>query len=150
MKKNIVMIIAGLLLLSGCATPYQTEKNFWSFGKGFDVQALAQDTWQISFIGNDYTDRAIARKYILRKSAELASQAGYAYFTLLDEEINVDSVAKNQISQAENKQKWLYSTTQITSETTIMATSKGLHQPSDAYKMVYESQFILNSINVEQ
>lgn len=140
-----------VLLLASCATPYSTEKNFWSFGMGFDVIAVSQDTWHISFVGNDFTDRAIAHKYALRKAAELAQNAGYPYFTLSDEQLHVDNKGSQTTYSERKDKKWDYGygNTSTTSETTIMVIAKGYHQAPKTDAMVYQSAFILRSVTVE-
>ena len=59
--RNLWVCTGLALMLSACATPYDTEKGFWSFDKGFETVQIAPDGWQISFVGNTNTDRALAQ-----------------------------------------------------------------------------------------
>ncbi|MCJ8304081.1 hypothetical protein [Shewanella sp.] len=142
-------VCAGLaLMLSACATPYDTEKGFWSFGKGFETVQIAPDGWQISFVGNTNTDRALARKYIMRKSAELCQQAGYPYFTFTREQTDRDSVGQFGIGDSSNSLLWGSST--IDKETSVVVEVTGLSsKSSNAASRVYDTNYILSHVNVE-
>ncbi|MGR5143582.1 CC0125/CC1285 family lipoprotein [Photobacterium sp. DNB23_23_1] len=149
--KNSRLIAFGLsaLLLAGCATPYDTDRDsFWSFGKGFEVTPLAQDTWQISFIGNENTDRTLARNYLLHKAAELAKGAGYPYFALRGEQNFRDQTGSTSgIGFSSND--FLYGTGSTITETTVMVEVIGMNEkPTERNLSVYESDFVLNSVDV--
>ncbi|AQS39269.1 hypothetical protein Sps_04163 [Shewanella psychrophila] len=142
-------LCAGLaLLLSACATPYDTEKDFWSFGKGFETVQIAPDGWQISFVGNTNTDRALARKYIMRKSAELCQQAGYSYFTFTREQTDRDSVGQFGVADSSSSLLWGSSTTN--KETSVVVEVTGLNsKPDNATSRVYDTNYILSHVSVE-
>ena len=142
-------VCAGLaLMLSACATPYDTEKDFWSFGKGFETVQIAPDGWQISFVGNTNTDRALARKYIMRKSAELSQQAGYPYFTFTREQTDRDSVGQFGVADTSNSLLWGSSTTN--KETSVVVEVTGLSsKPDNAVSRVYDTNYILSHVSVE-
>ncbi|KLV08577.1 MULTISPECIES: CC0125/CC1285 family lipoprotein [Photobacterium] len=145
------MTLCGLtaLILAGCATPYDTDKSsFWSFGKGFEVSNLSSDTWQISFVGNEYTDRTKARNYLLHKAAELAQNAGYPYFMLRGEQNYRDQTGTSGFGTSSHD--FLYGVGNITSETTVMVEAIGLKEkPQNSTLPVYESGFILQNIQVK-
>ena len=149
--KKMGLIACGLsaLLLAGCATPYDTDRDsFWSFGKGFEVTPLAQDTWQISFIGNENTDRTLARNYLLHKAAELAQGAGYPYFALRGEQNFRDQTGSSS-GIGYSSSDFLYGIGSTISETTVMVEVIGMNEkPAESSLPVYESNFILKNVDV--
>ncbi|ABX50849.1 hypothetical protein G3496_00205 [Shewanella baltica] len=143
-------LCAGLaLMLSACATSYDTEKQFWSFGKGFETAQIAPDSWQISFVGNTNTDRALARKYVMRKSAELCKQAGYSYFTFTREQTDRDAVGQFGVGKnSSNDILWGSST--MNQETSVMVEVTGLHsKPENTSSRIYDTDYILNNVDVK-
>ena len=147
MKKTL--LCAGLaLMLSACATSYNTEKQFWSFGKGFETVQIAPDSWQISFVGNTHTDRALARKYVMRKSAELCKQAGYRYFTFTHEQTDRDAIGQFGVGATASKD-FLWGTSTMNQETSVMVEVTGLQsKPENPRSRIYETDYILNNVDV--
>jgi len=136
-----------ILSVSGCATSYDTQKSFWSFGKGFDITQIAEDSWQIGFIGNTYTDRALARKYMLRKAAELADGANYPYFILNSEQNNKDAIANSGVGFKSDD--WLYGLGNIENETSVIVEVTGLNKKTEKASRVYDTRYILNKIRFD-
>lgn len=136
-----------ILSVSGCATSYDTQKSFWSFGKGFDITQIAEDSWQIGFIGNTYTDRALARKYMLRKAAELADGANYPYFILNSEQNNKDAIANSGVGFKSDD--WLYGLGNIENETSVIVEVTGLNEKTEKASRVYDTRYILNKIRFD-
>ncbi|MEJ6519757.1 hypothetical protein PQI64_08410 [Shewanella bicestrii] len=148
MKKTL--LCAGLaLMLSACATSYNTEKQFWSFGKGFETVQIAPDSWQISFVGNTHTDRALARKYVMRKSAELCKQTGYRYFTFTHEQTDRDAIGQFGVGATASKDL-LWGTSTMNQETSVMVEVTGLHnKPENTDSRIYDTDYILNNVDVK-
>ncbi|MDL3986782.1 hypothetical protein AAEH92_17880 [Shewanella xiamenensis] len=146
---NKTFLCAGLaLMLSACATSYDTEKQFWSFGKGFETIQIAPDGWQISFVGNTNTDRTLARKYVMRKSAELCKQAGYRYFTFTHEQTDRDAVGQFGVGATASKDI-LWGTSTMNHETSVMVEVTGLQsKPENPRSRIYETDYILNNVDV--
>ncbi len=146
--RHLSVIIALALLLTACATPYDTEKSFWTFGKGFETVQIAPDSWQISFVGNTNTDRALARKYVMLKSAELCQQAGYPYFTFTNEQTNRDSIG--QIGVATNTSDLLWGSSTFDKETSTVAEVTGLKsKTTNSATRVYDTDYILSHVSRE-
>ena len=73
--------LAGLaLLLVSCATTYQPK----SFTGGFSSAQLDVNVFQVSFRGNGYTHQERANDFALLRSAEVALENGYEYFSIVD------------------------------------------------------------------
>jgi len=70
--------IAALLMLAGCATPYQ-EMGLLG---GVAATQISKDTFQITARGNGYTDADTIERYALRKSAETTLGAGFDLFLI--------------------------------------------------------------------
>ncbi|WP_345884048.1 CC0125/CC1285 family lipoprotein [Shewanella algae] len=146
--KNLLLAAGLAIVVSGCATPYGTQKSFWTFGKGFETTQIASNAWQISFVGNNNTDRALARKYILRKAAELSQQGGFAFFTLDSEQTNRDAV--NTFGVSRNDNSWLWGSNSIERETSVIVEVTGLNQkPENPGTRVYEVSYILSNVSVK-
>lgn len=75
------------LLTSGCYTGYH-PKNFVG---GYSEMRLNERAFEVSFDGNGYTSSGLARRYALRRAAELAVQMGYAGFWVAGENHEVSS-----------------------------------------------------------
>ena len=81
-----------MALLSGCATPYDSEKSFWNGRTGFSQTQLGPERWQLEFVGNDLVDRETARKYALKRAGEMALARGYAWVQVDELIISRDAV----------------------------------------------------------
>ncbi|MBR9727173.1 hypothetical protein ACFOD0_01125 [Shewanella intestini] len=146
--KHISMLAIVACLLSACATPYNTEKSFWTFGKGFETVQIAPDSWQISFVGNTNTDRALTQKYVMIKSAELCQKAGYDYFQYTNAQTNSDAVG--QFGAGSQSNNILFGSTSIDKETSTVVEVTGLKtKPAQANTRVYDVNYILNHVKVD-
>ncbi|MCZ4337267.1 CC0125/CC1285 family lipoprotein [Shewanella colwelliana] len=145
-----ICVTAGLaILLTACATPYDTEKSFWSFGKGFETAQIAPDSWQISFVGNTNTDRALTRKYVMLKSAELCQKAGFPYFTFTNEQTYRDSVGQFGVG-ASSSNDLLWGSSTIDKETSSIVEVTGLKSnTSNTGSRVYDTNYIIGHISIE-
>lgn len=80
-------IVLSCLLLSSCATSYQSK----GFTGGFSETQLAPDTVQIRFRGNGYTKRERTNDFALLRAAELCLNSSCKYFKVLGGETSTDS-----------------------------------------------------------
>ncbi|ACA88233.1 CC0125/CC1285 family lipoprotein [Shewanella woodyi] len=146
--RNLSVTLVLALILSACATPYDTEKSFWTFGKGFETVQIAPDSWQISFVGNTNTDRALTRKYVMLKSAEVCKQAGYRYFTFTNEQTNRDSIGQFGIGSSNSDILWGSST--YDKETSSVVEVTGFNSnTTDSGGRVYDVNYILSHVSTE-
>ena len=85
--KRLLTLIA-LLLLVGCATPYQEM----GYEGGFRSQHLSPDTFTVQFLGNGFTSQKQAAGFALLRASEITQKTGYRYFMILREmnQTNVD------------------------------------------------------------
>ncbi len=89
------IIGVSVLLLSGCATPYQDM----GLGGGVAANRITSDTFQVVAAGNGYTDAATIQRYVIRKAAEATLAAGFDYFAL-GEAIDQSSTGRFATSSA--------------------------------------------------
>lgn len=151
LKSNIksCLCVGVALALTACATSYDTQKEFWSFGKGFETVQIAPNSWQISFVGNTNTDRSLARKYVLRKSAELSQQAGFPYFAFTNEQMDRDAVGQFGVG-FEGGHDTLWGSSSTTQETSVLVEVTGLQTKEEHQgSRVYDAKFIMSNVAVE-
>jgi hypothetical protein len=79
--KYLSIIILLSILLSGCATSYQSSGSTG----GYSETQLDENVFKISFRGNGFTGRERVADFALLRSAELSLQNGYKYFVVIDE-----------------------------------------------------------------
>jgi hypothetical protein len=84
MKPNPISII--LLLLVGCATPYQSEH----FNGGFSDTRLAPDVFSIHFSGNAATRPQRVQDFVMLRAAELCVAHEFVCFTILNHQNTTD------------------------------------------------------------
>ncbi|NOQ63345.1 MAG: hypothetical protein GQ582_02385 [Methyloprofundus sp.] len=84
MKKNTLIGLAlTIIVSSGCATKYDTEKTYLSGGRGFYQEQLKNDVWRIDFTGNTYTDTETRHDYVLKKAAQITLKENYSFFKVI-------------------------------------------------------------------
>jgi hypothetical protein len=149
--------IAGVILLAGCATPYQPK----SFTGGFSETQLSENTFRVYFRGNGYTGEERAEDFTLLRSAQLAEEHGFSYFIIVDENSASSLAAASTPTQS-------YTTASATSvggttygtaqTTTVPGHTFLIRKPSkrntivcfrekpDIPAVVYESAFVVQSI----
>jgi hypothetical protein len=79
---NVLVVVAALSFVLGCATPYQST----AFRGGFSETALAPDLFRIVFRGNAFTPRERAQDFALLRASELTIQNGFTCFAIIDEQ----------------------------------------------------------------
>jgi len=79
--RNLIFMVA-VLMMAACSTGY--HKYGFFTGGGYSETQLSDNVFQVSFIGNGYTGRQKATDLSLLRSAELALENGFSYFTLAD------------------------------------------------------------------
>ncbi|MFV8451338.1 CC0125/CC1285 family lipoprotein [Vibrio campbellii] len=78
--KFLSTLLVPLVLLSGCATTYQSN----GFSGGYSETQLDENVFKVAFRGNGYTSKERVADFTLLRSAELAMQNGYKYFVIVD------------------------------------------------------------------
>lgn len=86
-EMKIILAFLGPLLLTACATSYQSS----SFTGGFTETQLDENVFRVSFRGNGYTSRERAADFAMLRSAELAMSHGYKYFAIVDSANQTDT-----------------------------------------------------------
>ena len=78
-------ITASAAVLVACATttPYQAASKPGGFD-GFSQTMIENDRARVTFGGNSLTERDTVENYLLYRSAELAVERGFDYFTLAE------------------------------------------------------------------
>lgn len=75
-----VRLVCLTLLVAGCATGY--GKKGWRFG--YSDHQIDQNTFVVSFDANAYTPQPKLQTYVLLRCAEVASEAGFDYFIIVE------------------------------------------------------------------
>lgn len=124
-----------LLLLSGCATPYQASGTMG----GFTETQVAENAFEVSFGGNGYTKRERATDFCLLRCAELAHENGFTHFVI------VDGSEGSNTSYHTSTNSFGATTTPITKPST-RNTILCFREEPEINGLVYEAKFVLNSI----
>lgn len=74
-------VSAAILAACATATPYQAASAPGAYD-GFSQTMIENDRARVSFGGNSLTDRDTVENYLLYRSAEIAVERGFDYFTL--------------------------------------------------------------------
>lgn len=80
-----MLLIAMMLVLAGCSSPYQPK----GFRGGYSETKLADDVYKVRFRGNGYTSAEKVEDFVLYRSAELARLNGYPFFAVVNESTGV-------------------------------------------------------------
>jgi len=84
MKKNIFIgLVVTIIMGSGCATTYDTEKSHLTGERGFYQEKLKNDVWKIEFTGNAHTDAETRNNYVLKKAAQITIKENYSFFKII-------------------------------------------------------------------
>jgi len=84
-------LLASVLLIYSCATPYQSE----GMTGGFTDTQLSETLWKVSVNGNGFTNKTTVGDYALLRAAELTLEKEYQYFIIAsDNQDKASSVAK--------------------------------------------------------
>jgi len=95
MSKRSAAFAAAVVLaagLAGCATPtpYQPNVRGQSSSGGYSEVRIEPARWRVNFAGNSLTSRETVEGYLLFRAAELTTQNGYDWFSIVDRETNRD------------------------------------------------------------
>lgn len=82
MKILTPVFLLSVLLCGGCATGYDSSNVLMG---GYSETKLAPDMVRVVFRGNSSTRKERAQDLALMRAADLALQAGFPYFTVLEE-----------------------------------------------------------------
>jgi len=78
--KFLPILLLSSILLSGCATTYQSS----GYSGGYSETQLDENVFKVAFRGNGYTGRERVADFTLLRSAELTIENGYKYFAVVD------------------------------------------------------------------
>ncbi|MDB2437936.1 hypothetical protein N9W89_04425 [Hellea sp.] len=85
MKLRHLLMAASALILASCATstPYQPASELGAYD-GFSQTMIENDRARVTFAGNSVTERETVENYLLYRAAEIATERGFEYFTLVE------------------------------------------------------------------
>lgn len=78
MKKYISIIAVAAMLLSGCATPYQST----GYTGGHTYERFEEDLFAVSFGGNGFTSMKRTRDFCLLRCAEVTLEYQFKFFSI--------------------------------------------------------------------
>ena len=87
--KLLIILLAILALLVGCATEYQPA----GVGGGYSETIYSPDVFRVHFDGNEHTPVERSRDFALLRAAELTLQHGYKYFVVINQTTQVANAA---------------------------------------------------------
>jgi len=145
MKKNIFLGLAlTILISSGCATTYDTEKSNLTEGLGFHQEQLKKDVWKVEFTGNAYTNTETRNNYVLKKAAQITIKENYSFFKVTQRASEKDiketglAVGNAHVYGSGRSNKQPIDTNTFTSITIMLLKEK-------AGKEIYDANALVNS-----
>jgi hypothetical protein len=161
MNSRFVPAAVLLVVLAGCATPYQSK----GFEGGYSESQLSENVFRVYFRGNAKTSAERAEDFTLLRSGEIAQDHGFQYFVIVDEN-SVSEVAgtyniPTQTTTTANATavgNMAYGTAH---STTTGSLSIHMRKPSDRMTIVcfkekpavegvvYESKFVVESLRAK-
>ena len=78
--RRLLLLLSSALALGGCATTYTDASNPLALAGGYYDSAGPGKLTTVGFAGNGYTDAETARRYVLRRAAEVTLEQGKTHF----------------------------------------------------------------------
>jgi hypothetical protein len=96
MRSKTLAFVAALALSAGLAacetpTPYQPNLPGHGASGGFSESRVEADRWRVTFAGNSMTSRETVEAYLLFRAAELTTQQGFDWFSIVDRHTERDA-----------------------------------------------------------
>ena len=96
MRSKTLAFVAALALSAGLAacetpTPYQPNLPGHGASGGFSESRVEADRWRVTFAGNSMTSRETVEAYLLYRAAELTTQQGFDWFSIVDRHTERDA-----------------------------------------------------------
>ena len=160
--KKIIVALFGVVLLSGCATPY--KPNGFAFNGGFDSVELEPNYFHVTFKGNEKTSRERASDFALLRTSDLMLERNCQSFVVVKSSNDIKkSTLVLPSAQSSSSTTTFYGNTAITQTNTMpsIAIASNLEFPRttiearcsnetpDITKGVYDSKFINNSLRAK-
>lgn len=91
-----LLVLPAVLALAACgtATPYQPARD----GYGYAEQALEEDRYRVTFIGNSLTPRETVENYLLYRAAEVTLARGFDYFIVVNRDTERDTTYHSTVT----------------------------------------------------
>lgn len=136
---QIFLIVS--ILISSCSLTRHTGYQAKAVTGGYSETQLASDIYSVRFQGNGYTKAEIANDFCLLRCAELTTQNGYKYFTIIsNKESSVGTLAATNV---------IGNTIAIAGYPSDNNVIKLLKDKPETNAIVYEASFMANSIRTK-
>ena len=132
--KIATIIVAGTLVLTGCATGYQTS----GFTGGQMPKWRSADVLEIQAVGNGYTSSSKLNKMALLRAAETAIEANYRYFIEVGSENTGSSSTVTMPSTETTNYTGGYTSTGYTSTSTTTFNNNSYNVYKPGANLVYQ------------
>jgi hypothetical protein len=82
----LALSVALAAALAGCATPTPYQQNIpgQQTSGGYSEVRIEPNRWRVTFAGNSLTSRETVEGYLLFRAAELTTQQGFDWFSIVD------------------------------------------------------------------
>ena len=149
-------LVCLLILMSGCAPRYQKAGKF---DYGYRDIKLQEDMFKISYDGNSYMSKRQAEDFATLRAAEVVLDNGYAYFVILESEIELkeelrttEAVSRTKIEtddpgdvEIETRGRPSELQTRMYPQVTLLVQCFN-QEPQRASGRIYEARFVKQSI----
>jgi hypothetical protein len=84
---NLLAVMACIIVLSSCATPYQSKGGAFSAHPkvGYVDKSLGDGRFEVTYLVNAVTPKEKSREFAHRRSAEICVENGYLFFQVISE-----------------------------------------------------------------
>jgi hypothetical protein len=130
MKTTILLSII-FVLVSGCATPYQST----GFSGGHTYERINEDIFAVTFSGNGFTKSKRTKELCLLRCAEVTQEFKFSYFTIEKEidEGGVDTIHTSTTSTTTGTAHVYGNTGYVNATTTTSPSTMNIYKPGTTY-----------------
>jgi hypothetical protein len=75
MKKNVLFLLVGTVIISGCSSYKPRNEGF--FKVGYEETMLADGKYKLTYYGSDHDDGEDVKRFWHRRAHELCGEVGY-------------------------------------------------------------------------
>lgn len=96
-----MMLIAGVLALSGCAANGSYHASTGAASSGYSDERLDETHWRVEFVGDASTPQQTVESYLLYRAAEITIDSGHDWFVPANHTVDSESEVVVEAARAQ-------------------------------------------------